>query len=200
MGGLRGGGPLGHDVRAPRAVRAQRANLPRRHRPDLARDGEQDHLLQLAQDEDLDRGRRAADVAWHLPLAAQPPRVQGRQEGPLPVHPRGDLLRRHLRLPRPHHLHEVVHGLVLPPRPRRRGGRPARRRRGHLPAGAVAPHAPHQHVHVAHRRHHRPALRHRVLRRGRQPRLRRRGGGGVLRLPRPRRRLPGVVRRARRGG
>merc|ERR1719424_2725191 len=37
LGGLRGGGALGHDVRAPRAVRAQRANLPRRHRPDLAR-------------------------------------------------------------------------------------------------------------------------------------------------------------------
>ena len=98
--GARWRGRQGADLRA-------RPALPGGHRPDLALHGQQDHLLQLVQDEDLDHRRRDPDVGGHLPLAAQPHRVQGLQAHRLRVHPRDDLLRGHLRLPRLLHLLQV---------------------------------------------------------------------------------------------
>ena len=92
LGGLRERHALWGDLHGGRALRALGLHLPRGHRPALARDRQQDHLLQLAQDEDLHRGGRLPDDARHLHLAAQPPRVPRLQEGPLPVHPRDHLL------------------------------------------------------------------------------------------------------------
>ena len=60
-------------------LRPQRVDaVPDRHRPDLALHAEQDHLLQLVQDEDLDHRRRHPDDGGHLPLAARADRRRAR--------------------------------------------------------------------------------------------------------------------------